>query len=75
MPRKRSTSEHIAFALRQAESGATFEKTCRKMGVPEIRRLKQLAVDGLFTTPDASIRFGGLRAGSFFWFRTAMRGS
>ena len=59
MPRKRFTHERIAFALRQAESGATVEEVCREMGVPEptfyrwkkrfagmgvpkIRRLKQL---------------------------------
>ncbi len=59
MPRKRFTHEQIAFALRQAENGATVEEVCRKMGaseptfyrwkkqfagmgVPEIRRLKQL---------------------------------
>ncbi|MCP1551582.1 UNVERIFIED_ORG: plasmid stability protein [Methylobacterium sp. SuP10 SLI 274] len=59
MPRKRFTIEQIAFALRQAENGATVDEVCRKMGVseptfyrwkkqfvgmgvPEIRRLKQL---------------------------------
>ncbi len=58
MPRKRFTSEQIAFALRQAENGATVDEVCRRwacradvyrwkkqfvgMGVPEIRRLKQL---------------------------------
>ena len=59
MPRKRFTHERIAFALRQAENGATVEEVCRElgvseptfyrwkkqfagMGVPEIRRLKQL---------------------------------
>ena len=59
MPRKRFTHEQIAFALRQAENGATVEEVCREMGVPEptfhrwkkrfagmgvpeIRRLKQL---------------------------------
>src|SRR5919107_1532629 len=59
MPRKRFTHEQIAFALRQAENGATVEEVRRKMGVseptfyrwkkqfagmgvPEIRRLKQL---------------------------------
>ncbi|MCJ2106634.1 transposase, partial [Methylobacterium sp. E-041] len=59
MPRKRFTNEQIAFALRQAENGASVDAVCRKMGVseptfygwkkqfvgmgvPEIRRLKQL---------------------------------
>ena len=42
MPRKRFTNEQIAFALRQAENGATVDEVCRKMGVSEIRRLKQL---------------------------------
>ncbi|AMB44419.1 transposase [Methylobacterium sp. AMS5] len=59
MPRKRFTNEQIAFALRQAETGASVDEVCRKMGVseptfyrwkkqfvgvgvPEIRRLKQL---------------------------------
>ncbi|CAO4136979.1 UNVERIFIED_ORG: transposase-like protein [Methylorubrum zatmanii] len=59
MPRKRFTNEQIAFALRQAENGATVDEVCRTMGVseptfyrwkkqfvgmgvPEIRRLKQL---------------------------------
>lgn len=62
MPRKRFTTEQIAFALRQAENGSTVEEICRKMGVskttfyrwkkqftgmgvPEIRRLKQLEVE------------------------------
>jgi AraC-like DNA-binding protein len=35
MPRKRFTNEQIAFALRQAESGATVDEVCRKMGVSE----------------------------------------
>ena len=35
MPRKRFTHEQIAFALRQAENGATVEEVCRKMGVSE----------------------------------------
>ena len=60
MPRKRFTNEQIAFALRQAENGASVDEVCRKMGVseptfyrrkkqfvgmgvPEIRRLEQLA--------------------------------
>ena len=59
MPRQRFTNERIAFALRQAENGATVDEVCREMGVseppfyrwkkqfvgmgvPEIRRLKQL---------------------------------
>jgi putative transposase len=59
MKRKRYGDEQIAFALRQAESGAAVDEICRKlgiseptfyrwkkqyagMGVPEIRRLKQL---------------------------------
>lgn len=28
MPRKRFTNEQIAFALRQAESGATVDEVC-----------------------------------------------
>lgn len=35
MPRKRFTNERIAFALRQAENGATVDEVCRKMGVSE----------------------------------------
>jgi putative transposase len=59
MPRKRVTNEQIAFALWQADNGATVDEICPKMGVseppsyrwkkqfigmgvPEIRRLKQL---------------------------------
>ena len=60
MPRKRFTNEQIAFALRQAENGASVDEVCAAiwaslrrpsigwkkqfvgMGVPEIRRLKQL---------------------------------
>ncbi len=58
MKRKRYSDEQIAFALRQAESGTPVEEICRKMGVSEpiyrwkkqftrmgvveIRRLKQL---------------------------------
>ncbi|WP_244537387.1 IS3 family transposase [Methylobacterium pseudosasicola] len=35
MPGKRFTNEQIAFALRQAENGATVDEVCRKMGVSE----------------------------------------
>ena len=35
MPKKRYTDEQIAFALRQAEAGATIGEICRKMGVAE----------------------------------------
>jgi putative transposase len=35
MPRKRFTNEQMAFALRQAENGATVDEVCRKMGVSE----------------------------------------
>ena len=35
MPRKRFTHERIAFALRQAENGATVEEVCRELGVSE----------------------------------------
>ena len=42
MPKKRFSDEQIAFALRQAEGGTAVGEICRKMGVAEIRRLKQL---------------------------------
>jgi len=35
MKRKRFSEEQIAFALRQAEGGATIEEICRKMGISE----------------------------------------
>lgn len=35
MPCKRFTNEQTAFALRQAENGATVDEICRKMGVFE----------------------------------------
>jgi hypothetical protein len=35
MPRKRSTNEQIAFALRQAENGATVDEVCRNMPLCE----------------------------------------
>ena len=35
MPKGRYTDEQIAFALRQAEAGATIGEICRKMGVAE----------------------------------------
>ena len=35
MPKERVTDEQIAFALRQAEAGATVGEICRKMGVVE----------------------------------------
>ena len=43
MPRKRFTNEQIAFALRQAENGATVDEVCRKMGVsgPTFYRLEE----------------------------------
>jgi putative transposase len=31
MPRKRFTNEQIAFALRQAENGASVEEICRRL--------------------------------------------
>ena len=34
MPRKHVTNEQIAFALRQAENGATVDEVCRRMDVP-----------------------------------------
>ncbi len=35
MPKKQFSDEQIAFALRQAESGATVGEICRKMGGAE----------------------------------------
>jgi putative transposase len=35
MPKKRFSEEQIAFALRQAESGAPVGEICRKMGVAD----------------------------------------
>jgi putative transposase len=35
MKRSRYTNEQIAFALRQAESGAPVSEVCRKMGISE----------------------------------------
>jgi len=35
MKQKRYTDEQIAFALRQAESGAAVAEICRKLGVSE----------------------------------------
>jgi len=35
MPGKRFTNERIAFALRQAEKGATVDEACRKVGVSD----------------------------------------
>jgi len=35
MPKKRFTDEQIAFALRQAEAGASVGEICRQMGVAE----------------------------------------
>jgi putative transposase len=35
MKKSRYTAEQIAFALRQAESGATVPEVCRKMGISE----------------------------------------
>ena len=35
MPRKRFTNEQVAFALRQAENGATVDEICRRTGVSE----------------------------------------
>jgi len=42
MKRKRYTEEQIAYALRQAESGTKVVEICRKLGVSELRRIKQL---------------------------------
>lgn len=57
MPRKRFTNEQIAFALRQAENGATVDEVCRKMGVSEptfYRWKKQFVV---ITHPLARVGF------------------
>lgn len=35
MKKSRFTEEQIAFALRQAEGGASIREVCRKMGVSE----------------------------------------
>jgi len=35
MKKSRFTDEQIAFALRQAEGGASIREVCRKMGVSE----------------------------------------
>jgi putative transposase len=35
MKRSKFTEEQIAFALKQAESGATVAEVCRKMGISE----------------------------------------
>ena len=35
MKKTRHTEEQIAFALKQAETGATVAEVCRKMGVSE----------------------------------------
>ena len=40
--KKRFSEEQIAFALRQHESGTTVAEIVRKMGITELRRLKQL---------------------------------
>ena len=35
MKRSRFSQEQIAFALRQAESGASVDEVCRKMGISD----------------------------------------
>lgn len=35
MKKSRFTEQQIAFALRQAESGASVRDVCRKMGISE----------------------------------------
>ena len=35
MRKSKFTEEQIAFALKQAESGTSFEEVCRKMGVSQ----------------------------------------
>ena len=35
MPKKKMSEEQIAFALRQAESGAPVAEICRRLGVSE----------------------------------------
>ena len=50
MKKSRFTEEQIAFALRQAESGAVVRDICRKMGVSEqtfYRRKKKFAGMGV----------------------------
>jgi putative transposase len=42
MPRKGFTEEQIGVALRQADAGTAVGDICRKLGISEIRRLKQL---------------------------------
>ena len=42
MRRSRFSEEQIAHALRQAEHGTSVTELCRKLGVSEVRRVKQL---------------------------------
>lgn len=35
MKKSKFTEEHIAFALKQAESGTRVEEVCRKMGISQ----------------------------------------
>ncbi len=42
MRKSRYTEGQIAMALRQAESGTPVVEICRKLGVSELRELRQL---------------------------------
>ncbi len=62
MPRKRFTNEQIAFALRQAENGASVDEGCRKMGI----RADLLSLEEAVRRPEACIfrRLGDGRRGT-----------
>jgi transposase-like protein len=73
MPRKRFTNEQIAFALRQAENGATVDEVCRKMGVSEptfYRWKKQFVGMGVCRRSDGSSRWRTRTASSSGWSPT-----
>ena len=42
MKKSRYSPEQIIYALKQVESGAKAVDICRKMGVSEVRELRQL---------------------------------
>ena len=71
MPRKRFTNEQIAFALRQAENGATVDEVCRKMGVsgPTFYRWKKQFVAWACRRSDGSSSWRTRMASSNDWCR------
>ena len=61
MPRKRFTNERGAFALRQAQNGATVDEVCRKGGGPSLRSTSERNSSSAWVAGDPAAQAAGRR--------------